>query len=255
MTRTEIRQPVYTTMARALRENIESGALGRGDRVPSEQSLMEQWHCSRGTVRQALGELVAEGLIVSQRGRGHFVRAPVRLTWMASEPERNDASVTPADTWSRSVRSQGYAPSERITMEIVRADERVAEWLSLSAGEAVSVRRRLRLVDDEPYSIADSFYPRSIVAGTEIELPDDITPGVYAVFARLGRAWVRTVDTWISRAPTRHEADTLTIPRGISVAEVVRVSYDADQAPVRVTTFILPGDRHTITYEHREALT
>jgi GntR family transcriptional regulator len=183
------------------------------------------------------------------------VRETVPLVWRASEPERNtsiDTSAGPADAWSRSVRAQGREPSEEIRTEVMYADERVAGWLELQPGEPVSVRRRVRYVDDEPHSIADSYYPRSIVAGTEVELPGDVLPGIYAVFERLGRAWVRTVDRVIPRQPSRDESRVLHIPRGVGVAEIVRRSYDAAGTPVRLTLIILPADRHEIEYEIRE---
>ncbi len=245
-------QPIYATLAERLRRDILNGTLVAGGYLPSEATLVRQQGVSRGTVRAAIAELVAEGLVVSRNGRGHEVRQFARLTWRASDQERNDSSATPSDAWSRSVRAQGHEPSEKITAEIAFADERVAGWLALASGDAVSVRRRLRFVDGEPYSIADSYYPRSIVAGTEVELPGDVQPGIYAVFERLGRPWTRTVDTWISRSPTREESAILAIPRGISVAEVARRSFDPEGTPVRLTLFILPGDRHEIEYEHRE---
>lgn len=250
-------EPIYATLASRLRRDILSGAIPPGDYLPSESKLVAEQQVSRGTVRRAVDELVAEGLVVSHNGRGHRVRQSTELVWRASDPERNVGSPDggPSDAWSRSVREQGRVPSEQITAEIAYADEMVARWLHLAPGEAVSVRRRLRFVDGTPYSTADSFYPRSIVAGTAIELPGDLQPGVYAVFASLGRSWVRTVDRWIPRAPTRAEAAQLQIPRGVSVAQVVRRSFDADDIPVRLSNFVLPGDRHQIEYEHQEVRT
>jgi GntR family transcriptional regulator len=137
---------------------------------------------------------------------------------------------------------------------VVLADERVARYLRLAPREPVVVRRRLRSVDGEPYSTADSYYPRSVVAGTAVELPEDVLPGVYAVFEQLGRPWVRTVDQWISRAPTREEIERLHIGRGISVAEVVRISYDADDIPLRLSLFVLPGDKHIVEYIHTQGV-
>jgi GntR family transcriptional regulator len=62
--------PLYAQLAGRLRARI-----GRGDwrRLPGEESLASEYQCSRDTVRRALGELRAEGLIVSTRGRGTFV--------------------------------------------------------------------------------------------------------------------------------------------------------------------------------------
>jgi GntR family transcriptional regulator len=243
-------EPVYATLAARLRRDITTGTLRPGDYLPSESTLVRDQAVSRGTVRRAIDELVAEGLVVSRNGRGHQVRQTVQLYWRASDPERGDGTVVPSDVWSRHVRAQGHEPSELIRAEIGLADEAVARWLAIPPGAAVAIRRRLRFVDGSPYSIADSYYPRSIVAGTEIEEPGDITPGVFAVFERLGRPWVRTVDQWTARAPTRDEAVTLAIPRGVAIAEVARRSFDASGVPVRLSLFVLPGDRHVIEYEH-----
>lgn len=247
-------EPVYATLAARLRRDIASGTLVPGAFLPSEATLQREQNVSRGTVRRAIDELIAEGLVVSLNGRGHQVRQTTPLLWRASDPERNDGSTAgPSDVWSRSVRAQGHEPTEQIRAEIGYADERVARWLEVPAGEPVSIRRRLRFVNAQPYSLADSFYPRSIVAGTEVEEPGDVRPGIYAVFERLGRAWVRTTDQWTARAPTRDETVTLAIPRGVAIAEVARRSFDALGAPVRLSLFILPGDRHIIEYDHPEA--
>lgn len=247
-------EPVYATLASRLRRDIISGTIPPGAYLPSEVTLVAEQGVSRGTVRRAIDELIAEGLVVSQNGRGHRVHQFSKLVWRASDPERNTGSPSgPSDAWSRSVREQGHEPSEEITAEIAYADDNVARWLHIEPREPVSVRRRLRFVGGAPYSTADSYYPRAIVMGTEVELPGDVQPGIYAVFDRLGRSWVRTLDSWISRAPTRDESAQLKIPRGVSVAEVVRRSFDADGIPVRLSLFVLPGDRHLIEYEHEEA--
>jgi len=247
---------VYTTLANRLRAGIRSGQLSPGSYLPTESTLMREQNVSRGTVRRAIDVLVREGLVISRQGRGHQVRQGTALVWIASQPERNQGRADgPSDTWSRSVLAQGFTPSEQITTEIGYASDAVARWLALAAREPVSIRRRLRFVDGAPYSIADSFYPRSIVAGSDVELPADVQPGVYAIFAALGRPWARTVDRLCSRAPTPEESATLAIPRGVAVAEVVRRSFDPAGIPVRLTLFVLPGDRHEIEYEHAEATT
>lgn len=248
-------EPFYATLADRLRRDIHNGVYAPGEKLPSEAALVETSGLARGTVRQAIEALVAEGLIVSRSGRGHYVRQSTPLVWRASDPERNtdtSAATGPSDAWSRSVRAQGRTPSEDVRTEIVYATEKVAGWLQIAPGDPVSVRRRVRYVDGEPFSTADSFYPRSIVAGTEVELPGDVLPGIYSVFERLGRPWQRTVDRVIPRQATRDEARVLGVARGVPVNEVVRRSFDADGIPVRLTLIVLPGDRHEIEYEIKE---
>ncbi|MEV1001803.1 GntR family transcriptional regulator [Nonomuraea sp. NPDC050202] len=65
---------LYQAIARELRGEIERGELQPGTTLPSEAQLRRQHGVSRSTVRQALAVLEQEGLIVSEHGRGRFVR-------------------------------------------------------------------------------------------------------------------------------------------------------------------------------------
>ncbi|MER5418966.1 GntR family transcriptional regulator [Streptosporangium roseum] len=64
----------YQVIANDLREQIRTGALVAGARLPSEMALRRHHGASRNTVRQALDELRHEGLIVTAHGKGRFVR-------------------------------------------------------------------------------------------------------------------------------------------------------------------------------------
>ena len=65
-------QPLYHRVYRQIAEEIDGGELRPGDRLPSERWLCDALGVSRATVRRALEELVADGL-VEARGRGSFV--------------------------------------------------------------------------------------------------------------------------------------------------------------------------------------
>lgn len=64
----------YERIARRLREAIEGGSYGQGDRLPAEVQLAEQYEVNRRTVRRALDVLEEEGRIDRQHGRGTFVK-------------------------------------------------------------------------------------------------------------------------------------------------------------------------------------
>ena len=61
-----------------LLELLKSGSLKTGDRLPTEQQIMEDLGVSRPPVREALNALAGMGVIEKRQGSGHFVRA-VRL--------------------------------------------------------------------------------------------------------------------------------------------------------------------------------
>ncbi len=54
---------------------IADGHYKRGDLLPSEKKLMEQYRCSLAPVRQAMGQLEQLGLVERRRGKGTFVRS------------------------------------------------------------------------------------------------------------------------------------------------------------------------------------
>ncbi|HHU53550.1 MAG TPA: GntR family transcriptional regulator [Clostridiaceae bacterium] len=71
--------PLYAQLRELLVEQIQDGRYKPGDRIPSELTLCEELDLSRPTVRQAIADLVADGILVIEKGKGTFV---------AKEPER-----------------------------------------------------------------------------------------------------------------------------------------------------------------------
>jgi GntR family transcriptional regulator len=70
--------PLYYQLAEALKKMLETGALGPGDRFPSEREIAEEFGVSRTVIRPALDILVSDGAIVRIRGSGTFVSPPKR---------------------------------------------------------------------------------------------------------------------------------------------------------------------------------
>lgn len=70
------RETLTSQLVRALRTRIETGALKPGDRLPTEQDLIEAFAVSRTVVREAISNLKATGLVTTQQGVGAFVCEP-----------------------------------------------------------------------------------------------------------------------------------------------------------------------------------
>ena len=95
--------PLYYQIQQQLRDAILSGDLAPGDPIPPEPSLAADAAVSRFTIRQAIDDLVREGLVVRHRGRGTFV------TFSAASP-----AAKPLSSFSEALGRLGVHPSERL---------------------------------------------------------------------------------------------------------------------------------------------
>ena len=116
-------EPVYRQLARILREQILSGELHPGALLPSEAALSQTFDVGRDSVRDALASLRSEGLVITTRGQGTYVREPAA-----------DIAVV----------REGLGT--RVAARVATADERL-RW-SLPEGTAVLVVTRVGKPDE-----------------------------------------------------------------------------------------------------------
>ncbi|MEQ4207916.1 GntR family transcriptional regulator [Actinopolymorpha sp. B9G3] len=243
-------RPLHRRITDDLRRRIGSGDYKPGDMLPSEAALRAEYDVTRGTVRQALQALVNEGLVDVMQGRGYLVRQREALIYDLTGSESPDRrSGATHDIWITDVKAQGRTPGMRLDVLRVVPPADIAACLEIAENEAVVLRRRVRLVDDRPYSISSAFWPTSIAAGTPIEDPGDMQPGPLAWLAARGRHQVRLDGRIVGRMPTSDEATILQLASGAPVFEHTRTGYDADNVPMRTTVDVLPTDRFVITYD------
>lgn len=142
------RLPQHAAVATELRRRITVGEHPVGTPLPSEAALCAQFAVARGTVRQALGALRAEGMIGGGRGR-----APVVRTAAPAQPFETFLSFT---RWATQT---GRTPGQR-TLELARrgASPEVADSLGIDAGEPVVQVVRVRSLDGQPVMVERSTF-------------------------------------------------------------------------------------------------
>ncbi|MFB7761473.1 GntR family transcriptional regulator [Streptomyces xiamenensis] len=243
------RNPMYQQIADMLRAQITDGTLPPEAKLPTEAELRAEHEVSRETVRRALGLLLNEGLIVSARPQGHFVRR--RRAWVIRpQAEFRKRPHTPEmDAFMTEFSEEGREPQQEIDVTIVEPPTHIAARLHLDAGQLVAVRKRIRYLDGEPFNINDSYFPLDLVRDSEIMRPESITRGANVVLTELGYRQVRALDELHVRMPTPDETRRLDLGPGTPVACHFATGFTSDGKPVRVAVSILPGDRHVVSYE------
>ncbi len=244
--------PRHVTLANTLREAITRGELSPGERLPAERDLAERFNASRTTVRLALSALKSQGLIGSGQGQGTYVRKARPLRVMAMDQDRRARRAeNHASTFNTEIARQGRIGRQEVrSVAEEPASAEVARWLGIEEGATVLARRRLMLVDEEPYQLGDSYYVHDLVKDTAIAEPAPVEEGVLAVLERAhGQPVSYYVDELSFRMPTPDEAAILKLDPGVCVVRVVRVAYDANDHPVEAFDQLLAGDKHVLVYE------
>ncbi len=138
--------PRYHQLKEILRERIRSGEWKSGDLIPSERELSELYGISRMTARQAITDLVNEGVFYREQGKGTFVTS-----------HKITQQLMRLTGFTEDISARGQRPSTKVlSAEMLPADELTAERLRIPVGQLVFCLQRLRLADDEPLAIERS---------------------------------------------------------------------------------------------------
>jgi GntR family transcriptional regulator len=241
---------VFRQIADQLRRAIEQGELSEGDQLPSEAKLMELYDVARMTVRNALQVLQAEGLTVSEHGRGVFVRSRPPVRRLASDrfarrhrKEGKAAFIVESD-------QMGAKPDvDMIDVSEAAPPSEIAELLQVGDDAAVVVRSRRYSLNGKPVETATSYIPSDIARGTPIAEPNPGPGGIYGRIEELGHTLERFTEEVSARMPTPEEARVLRLGPGIPVFRLVRTAFDLQGRPVEVCDTVMAADAYVLNYE------
>jgi GntR family transcriptional regulator len=240
---------LYLQIADQLREQMMTGTLAPGSRLPSEHSLMAAYDASRDTVRKAIGVLKGEGRLDSERGRGVTVRTPPPEQRRGSDRLSRKHRKAGKGVYLSDMESSGRKPEIAVTVSTEKASPEVAARLGLKAGEQVLVRSRRMLADGQPLQLAVSYLPLDLVRGTPIEQPDTGPGGTYARLEEMGHRLDRFEERVTARMPSPDEAKSLDLGPGTPVILVARTAYAVGNRPVELCDTTMAADRYELQYD------
>ncbi len=243
--------PAYLQIADALRRQIADGDLPDGASLPSVRHLVDQFGTAQGTVRQAIEQLKAEGLVATRQGSGTFVRRPRRLRRMGSTRHLRSHRVPASAPLEAEAASQSFRRTSELTeVASVPAPPEVAARFGISEETNVLRRTYLLSISGEVAQTARSYFTHELADGTS--LAEHVKPdkGTHAYLAdNIGIPLDIAIEELLARMPTPREITTLRLIPGTPVVELIRTIYDESQTPVEVTIFVFAADRHSFVYE------
>jgi|SRR6266508_3179188 len=249
-------RPRYRLVADELRRRILAGAIAPGQLLPSETVLIEEFGVSRGTIREAVALLRAEGLVVTEHGRGTYARPVLPVRRLGSDRYRREVEslAEPRPPETSFTRDQGVDWSAyQLDKEFreVPASAAVAELFGVEPGTMLLERQFLFRAHGVPQQMSVSSYPLALVAGTPVADPanEPWPGGNIAQLHSLGITVTKIRERVRARMPLADETQALRIPSGVPVLAITRQTYDGDRVVEVAVDIVLPADRTELVYD------
>ncbi|NLK87097.1 MAG: GntR family transcriptional regulator [Clostridiaceae bacterium] len=226
--------PLYYQVKESLLEEIRTRQFKVGDLIPSESELQEKYKVSRITIRRAIQELVQEGLLYTQQGKGTYVSRP------KASQELNLIS-----SWAETMIALGMHPESKIIKYSQEpAPVNVARLLDIPIGASVYRLERLRYADNEPTCIMTNYLVPAIVPGfldkgLKCESLYEMLEKNYSIVLS------RAEEVVEAKAAKVSEASMLNVKRGFPLLHATRVTYDITDRPVEVVVSVSRADRYS----------
>jgi GntR family transcriptional regulator len=224
--------PLYAQISNNLRERI-TRELSPGDRLPSENQLMKEYHVSRNTVRLAIDRLSKHGLVSTIKGKGTFVNS-----------ERLQYGLYKLVSFTEEMHRLGLRPSSRmLKIEKILPPESVREKLELSSDQEVFFISRLRLANDKPMALNLSYYPCHLCPTLDQE---DLQHGsIYQTIEHQYGLLIGYANQTIRPGvASKTQSVVMQVPYGSPILLVEGVAYLCDHTPIEYSRLYYRGDRY-----------
>jgi len=225
--------PRYYQLKEIMRERVQSDEWKPGDLIPSERELSEKYGISRMTARQAITDLVNEGLFYREQGKGTFVsqrkitQQLIRLTGFTED-----------------IKARGQKPGTKVlSAQMFPADETTAEKLRIDPGTLIFRLQRLRLADDEPLAIELS---QITFKGCERLLEEDLEQNsLYRLLeTKYGIPLMEADQELEAGLAGNEEVQLLKISLGRPVLFTRRITYTERNQPIEYAKAVYCGNKY-----------
>ncbi len=228
----------YHQIYLVLREQLHEGRFSAG--LPGELNLMQQFGVARVTVRRALEQLAAEGLISREPGRGTRALDPLVSPAVSRSPVGQRAQLTGL---LENLVSMGLKTSVNVLeVEMVTASANVASALQLQPGDPVQKAVRVRSTREGPLSHITTYVPADI--GRQFGRRELAKKPILVLLEESGVTVGRAHQTISARLADVAVARHLDVAVGSALLAVRRLIYDDKDRPIQWLHGLYRPDRY-----------
>lgn len=228
--------PLYYQVKEDILHKINQGVYKVEDPIPTENELQSIYQVSRITIRRAIQELVQEGYLTTQQGKGTFVSKP-----------KATQELNLITNWAETIAKLGMHPkTKRTDMTEEPASVSIAKMLNIEPGDRVFKIERLRYVDGEALCLMVNYLIPELV-------PDLLEKGLIeeslyqTLEQRYNLVLTKAVEIVEACSADAREARLLKINKDAPLLRVKRITYDDEDRVIEVVIAVSRADRYSYT--------
>lgn len=229
---------LWRQIGKMIEGEIGSGAYGPGERLAPEIDLAARFAVNRHTVRRAVADLAARGILRVEQGRGTFVQENV-IDYALGHRTRFSENV---------VRSHGAPSGRLIRTATLPAPESIASALQVAVGIGVTLIERVGEADGRPINIGSHYFPAERFADIVTAYRDG--GSITRALAACGVPdYTRKTTRVTARMPTVEDARLLQQPAGRPILQTEAINVDPRGVPVEYGIGRFASDRVQLLIE------
>ena len=231
--------PLYEQLKKILRRQIEEGEFKADQIIPSERILCQKYHISRITVRQALSEMINEGMLYRKQGKGTYVAG-----------RKIHQGLTRIINFARTVMDLGMRPSTKILKnEVLPTDFQMAKILDIPITSQILKLCLLGMGDGEPLVSYESSFPLSVGRKIAKEAfkreKKGLSFSTYDLYGESSRLFPGRVNqTFEATVADENLASLMHVEKGAAIFMITSVFLNTDHRPLEFRKAMYRGDRY-----------
>ncbi|MFA5803946.1 MAG: GntR family transcriptional regulator [Melioribacteraceae bacterium] len=235
--------PLYYQLKEIIKEDVDVGKYKPGGKIPSENELCDILCISRNTAKQAITDLVSEGILFRIQGKGTFVAE-----------KKIFKGLTDAFSFSSEFKTNGGKLKTKVIFaEKISETKETLEYLKLKESKELFRIQRLRVLNDVPVALQTSYIPKFFCPNLlKIDLSQNSLFDILKEQYNLSFSYF-TENLTCVRAD-RYEADLLKVKKGSPLFLLTRKTFNKNDEIVEVARSFMPGDRSEFYFRHGEEL-
>lgn len=204
-------EPIYINLRNKILEKINTGEYKSGEKIPSERDLGQKYNVSRMTARQAINELVKDGVVTREIGRGTYVLAPQFM-------QKNVKSFT------ETLKEQGYESKTKVLeFSTVHSLKDISAIMGYNYKDRFYKIKRLRLGNDLPMALETVYIPTDKCEGLNNY---EISSSLYKILKEIYGYEIERLSYDIDACiANKHMMQLFEVQKPIALLKVKGISY------------------------------